>query len=453
MKGSKKMKNYLFRHGWSLGVALITLSLFIANAEASVSQNKYQIKVLTDRQNALYKCEEKTVFEITVNKNGKLLKTGQVTVKLTNDGYQDISTKLIDLSRGNPFKLSGSLNNPGFIRCEVIFHQGKKKYFGWGGAGFCPEKIKPATKLPDDFRKFWADGQIRLSKIPIDVKMSKMPKFCNDKYDGYKISFSNIDNTRIYGFLSVPKGKGPFPAMITVPGAGPGAKNPESFWASKGVIVLKMNVHAYDPPVESQKLHMVYANLNKKQTYSHHGAPDREKYYYRRAYLGINRSIKWLCSRPDWDQKHLVASGSSQGGGSSIILAGLNNKITAVGANVPALCDHAGYLAGRNPGWPKLVLNNGKKDKFLKMSAYFDTVNFARFVNCPTVICVGFIDRTCSPSSVYSAYNSINAPKKIINKPLMGHEVNKDFYKFLNRWIKGQLGLKTQIPPVSGQYK
>ena len=40
---------------------------------------------------------------------------------------------------------------------------------------------------------------------------------------------------------------------------------------------------------------------------------------------------------PEWDRKHLVVYGSSQGGGSALILAGFNKHVTALAANVPAL--------------------------------------------------------------------------------------------------------------------
>ena len=53
---------------------------------------------------------------------------------------------------------------------------------------------------------------------------------------------------------------------------------------------------------------------------------------------------------PEWDRKHMVIDGSSQGGGSALILSGLNKNITALAANVPALCDHGGVKTGRSSG-------------------------------------------------------------------------------------------------------
>jgi cephalosporin-C deacetylase-like acetyl esterase len=443
------MRNHVYGLSKACIAGVLCASFFISDAAAAAKKKLYQIKILTDRSNAVYKCGEKAEFTVNVEKAGQLLKDGVVNVTLSNDGYKKLSSKKVDLSKENPFKISGSMKDPGFLRCTVSLVEGKKRFYGWGAAGFCPEKIKPATHLPADFKKFWEDGEKRLAEIPLDVKLTKIAKYSNAKRDCYKISFANIDNTRIYGFLSVPKGKGPFPAVVTVPGAGPGFYTPDTGLSSRGVLVLRMNVHKYDPPMDAKKIREVYKELNKGGSYPHHGAPDKEKFYFRRAYLGINRAVNWLCSRPDWDKKHLVVTGSSQGGASTLILAGMNKHVTAAGANVPALCDHWGYKKDRSPGWPRLVRFNKQKAEYEKMAPYFDALNFARFIKCPTVICVGFIDRTCSPSSVYAAYNVIDAPKKIVDKPLMGHSVDKDFYKYMNRWIDGQLGLQKPIAPIA----
>ncbi len=438
---------------WHLKLECMLLLVGIICQLASVSvfgsqENGYQIEISTGRPEAIYKCGEEAVFEISVKKLGILSAEGVVTVTLTNDGEKVLSTSQVDLSQGNPFKIKGTLDHPGFLRCEATLKDGTNTYSSWGGAGFNPQEIKPALPTPEDFKTFWAKGIAELDKIPLDVKLTRLDKFCTDKFDCYKVSFANIDNTRIFGYLSVPKGKGPFPALVTVPGAGPGHNSPDTLWAAKGVLVLRMNVHKYDPPADPAELNKVYAQLNMESTYSLHGAPDREKYYFRRAFLGISRAVNWLCSRNDWDGRHLVAVGSSQGGGTSLVLAGLNDKITAVAANVPAMCDHGGFLLDRKPGWPGLARAGEPRDKYLEMSAYFDVVNFAKSIKCPTIVCVGFIDRTCSPSSVYAAFNSIDAPKLIINKPLMGHDIDRDFTIFQDRWIAGQLGLKSPIKPL-----
>ncbi len=416
---------------------------FSAIAAEPVKVDPVKIQVATDRQDALYKCGEKVTFQGTVTKNDKPLTAGKATVRVSNDGMKTISTREIDLAQNNPFKVEGAMAVPGFLQCEVKLDKDQ----GCAGAGFDPEKIQPAANLPEDFNKFWNDGMQELDKIPPDVKLEPLPKFSTPQFDCFKISFANIDNARIYGFLSVPKDKkGPFPALVNVAAAGPAYYSPDTNWVKNGVIVLLMNVHQYDPPTDAVEIKKIYNELNKPLLYCHQGAPDRDKYYFKKSILGINRAINWLAERPDVDKEHFVIFGSSQGGAFTLIMSGLNKNIKAASANVPALCDHAGYKLDRNPGWPGLVTNNDPEK--LKMSGYFDTVNFARNITCPIIVSVGFIDRTCSPSSVYAAYNTIQSPKMIFNEPAMGHDHSKRFIAYRDEWLKGKLGLTKETPPV-----
>ncbi len=410
------------------------------------------ITVSTDRPDALYKCGEQAKFSVSIKDDkGQLIKQGQAEVILTLDGLKELDKKLYDLADFNPLTISGTLEEPGFLRMRCNFNLDKKSYFGLGAAGYDPLKITPGTPEPPDFDEFWKNAREQLAKLPLDVKLDELKKYSDDKQTTYKISFANISNTRIYGFLSIPKGKGLYPAIVSVPGAGPGYNTPTwvSTWGKTGVIALLMNVHSYDPYVSRQELLAKYKALNKKKVYCLQGAPDRDRFFFKKSILGISRAIDYVASRPEFDKKHFVIYGSSQGGAHALILTGLNKHLTAAISNVPALCDHGGYLKNRMPGWPKLLISYKKQEECLKMSGYFDAVNFARRITVPTIVSVGFIDRTCSPSSVYAAYNQIKGPKKIFNEPLMGHSMARDFIKFFRKWDKGQLGLAKPVPPCN----
>jgi cephalosporin-C deacetylase-like acetyl esterase len=194
-------------------------------------------------------------------------------------------------------------------------------------------------------------------------------------------------------------------------------------------------------------------DLEKRTHYSIAGAPDRNRYYFRRAILGLDRAINYLVSREDFDGKHLIVTGGSQGGGLSLILAGLNEHVTAAAAGVPALCDQRAELIGRSATWPRLLAYAGHRSPdWVSMSEYFDGVNFARRIKCPTVVQVGFIDNTCPATSVYAAYNVITAPKYIFNGPLSGHGGNMPGSDFVMKWQLGQLGLGPAVP-LSDQTK
>src|SRR5690606_35165156 len=108
-----------------------------------------------------------------------------------------------------------------------------------------------------------------------------------------------------------------------------------------------------------------------------------------------------------------VMSGS-QGGALSIVTAGLDNRVKYLVSYYPALCDLTGYLEGRAGGWPHLFKDEytNTNDK-IETSKYYDVVNFAKQVKVAGFYSTGFNDNVCPPTSIYAAYNSVNAEKKM----------------------------------------
>lgn len=438
---------------WLAGFFVVCLSLFsVCPAAEPAVAPPLKVEVRTERPAALYACGEQAQFRVLVMDLGKTLSEGTVLVAMTRDGGEVLGQRTLDLATPGGAVFGVGLDQPGFVRVKATYVQGKTKCEGTGAAGFDPEKIVATTVDPTDFDTFWRTARNQLAELPLDVQLTPLPQQPGGNVESYAISFANVDNTRIYGFLSIPKGRqGPFPAYVTVPGAGPGPFGPSEVWAAKGCLSLVMGVHAYDVgTLGKEGINAAYKELNANGTYSHIGKPDREKFYFYRAILGVDRAIEWLVARPDWDGAHLVMDGSSQGGAFALIMAGLNRRVTAAAANVPAMCEHPASLANRQPGWPNLTngLEGKAKDDVLAMSAYFDAVNFARRITCPVIVSVGFIDTTCPPSTVYAAYNQIKTPKRMFPDPLAGHQWTVgEFRSFQPQWLAGRLGVGPACEP------
>ena len=109
------------------------------------------------------------------------------------------------------------------------------------------------------------------------------------------------------------------------------------------------------------------------------------------------------------------------------------------------MCDHTGRAAKRINGWPKLVPmgRDGKPEpKSLAASRYFDAVNFAARCKADAIVSVGFVDRTCPPTTNYAAYNQLQGTKQIIHEPHMGHaapsHIHKAFLEFILAHVKAR---------------
>jgi cephalosporin-C deacetylase-like acetyl esterase len=406
-------------------VLMISTAFMVLSAEQIIAVAKI------DHPDAIYKLGETAKFDIKLKQGKTKIKTGKIKVKLTLDGGKLIKEKEFDLAKNPEVVITGKLTEPGFLRCTVEFYrQGQVKRLGTpASAGFAPEKIRPGAPIPEDFWKFWEDARAKLAKeVSPDLKLTKVREDGVNTY--YKISVANFDNTRTYGFLSVPKEKGKYPVLAEVPPAGGG------YWSNisyNGTLRLMVNVFHQEFDKNNS-----YQKLNKKTWYFYQGIPDREKYYYYKSILGVARMLDCLTKRPDCNG-NIIMSGRSQGGGFALIMAGLLcDKVIAAAAEVPALCDHNGFNAGRQGGWPQMARTPAAK----KMAAYYDVANFATRIKCPVLVSVGLIDTMCVPSSVYAAYSQIKSPKKIFNGIKSGHgwgEVMHEFNAYHTQWLKKQV--------------
>ena len=316
------------------------------------------------------------------------------------------------------------------------------------GAAFDPEKITMGFSCPDDFDRFWEDGRAQLADATVTLR--KIDRLSTAEYTSYRLTVDVLHGEKLYGFLCVPAGKGPFPALVCVPGAGPGYAAPSVNWAKRGVIVLNMNVHKYEVSDVPGEFRRQYEEYNRKlgHLYCFDHSDDRDRYHYRNVILGIDRAIDFVSALPEWDGTHLVIDGFSQGGALALILAGFNRRITAAGAAAPALCDHGGYRFERQPGWPRLVKNNPDSES---VAPYYDAGNFAARIRVPVLALTGFIDTTCPPGSVYAAFNRIDAPKKMVHAPRHSHTSPGLFHAVHHPWLLAQLGLAEPVEPTRPQ--
>jgi cephalosporin-C deacetylase-like acetyl esterase len=279
----------------------------------------------------------------------------------------------------------------------------------------------------------------------MDAKLERVAKLSDDRVDCYKISLANIEGKRVHGWLSVPKGKGPFPAVLTVPGAGVYGIGPDKGHAYLGA--LSMNIIIHDMPVDENKDFYAKMSAGPLKNYRDIGMDDKNKSYYRSVILGCVRCIDYLVSRDDFNKKELAVTGGSQGGALTLITSGLDQRVTLAAPNVAAMCDHSGMAFDRVSGWPHWLMrvNAENKAKVLETSAYYDAVNFARKFKGKSVHGVGFIDTVCAPTTVYAAFNVHPEPKVMINSPLMGHGTDKRWLDAREKFFRENMTLK---PPV-----
>lgn len=384
------------------------------------------VEVSTDREEALYEKGEEVTFTITAKDGDKVLDWGDVRWVLSRGGYETLSQGDGSLDGGNGLQVKGKLGVPGFLLLTATFTgTDGKKVSGYGGAGFSPLEIKPSMDSPVDFDEFWKAQKAALAKIPMEFKSEKIEK-TEEGLEAYDVKIQcEKDGPPVSGYFARPvkAARKSLPAVLFVHGAGVRSSSLSNAVSGARDGFLSMDINAHGS--ENGKPAEFYEELKKGalKNYTHAGRDSRDEIYFRGMYIRMIRAIDFLTSQPEWDGQVMAVVGHSQGGLQALVAGGLDERVTFIASGVPAGCDHTGMKANRISGWPKIVpIVDGKPDpKVIEASRYIDAVNFARRCEAEAIVSVGFIDRTCPPTSVYAAYNVLKGEKEMINEPKMGH--------------------------------
>jgi cephalosporin-C deacetylase-like acetyl esterase len=428
---------------------LVFAALFCRFAPAGEEAAKLPvIKVTADRENFLYKSGETVTFTITAeNPDAATYPADKITYLLNLCSMNVVEKGELDLT-ADAKTVSYTFTAPGWMLLQLNTGwktpDGKPLNF-YGGAMCEPEKLMPGMEPPADFAAFWDEKKKTLDAMPFEPELVPVADKTNDKIETYAIVLKTINGAKIRGHFAKPKAEGKYPAMMIVHGAGTYGISPNEAcsYATRGAMAIDINAH----DIENGQPQEYYDELknNALKDYPRQGRESREKSYFLRMFASCYRAGQYITSRPDWDGKHFVVWGSSQGGGQAIVTASLCPNVTAFVANVPALCDHGAREVGRKPGWPTWVAydKDGKADPaMLEASRYFDCTNFARTIKAKALISNGFIDTTCAPVSVYAVYNVLPGEKQMFDMVTTGHGISPEFSKLRNDFVARELGLQ-----------
>jgi cephalosporin-C deacetylase len=415
----------------------VLLTAFALNIYSQVGTPLIKVIVSPDHKDWKYTVNETAKFSVQVLKYGNLLENVTVDYEAGPEALPDVKKEGAVLKNGKA-ELSGTMKIPGFYRVRVWAIVDGKRYEGLATAAFEPEKIQPTVKDPADFENFWTEAIAEARKINLDPRLTLMPERCTSEADVYQISFQNDGfGSRIYGMLAMPKKSGKYPAILRVPGAGIRPYSGDSRTAELGFIVLEIGIHGIPVNLDPQ----VYIDLSGGALagYNSIRMNDRNTHYYKRVYVGCVRAVDFIFTLPEFNGKDVAVTGGSQGGALTIVTAGLDKRIKYMAALYPALCDHTGYLNKRAGGWPHYFRNAEPKPGEVETLGYYDVVNFARRISIPGYYTWGFNDLTCPPTSMYSAYNVITAPKELHIFQETGHWTFPEQTEELNNWLVKKL--------------
>ena len=367
-----------------------------------------QLSVVADRSDATYSVGRQMSFLVTGASSGPV----EYQIRYDIRGPV-IASGTVNGIQGGTVAIPFTASEPGFVLCDVNqFGQASR-----AGAGFDMYDIQPAVPEPADFDQFWNGLKGQLAAVPVDPRLEFYQRHANSTT--YRISLGGIENRRVYGFITIPDGSGPFPAVLTVPafGNGPGVAAPEYFMSELSTVIA-MTI----------SIHNVPADQVDPNGYRPDNIDNREEYYYKYGVMAGLRAIDYLFTRSDFDGQNLAVTGVSQGGGLSLMVSGLDNRVKLMVEGNAAMCEHSAPLQDRAGGFPFYLWRSRNEvgtpqheQAVADAARYYDAIYFAKRYKGPSYHIITYEDDVCPPATTMAAVNQQYGNKVIFHVRELGH--------------------------------
>jgi len=194
-----------------------------------------QLEVSVNQADAIYNVGETAFFQ------AKASYSGSATYEIIYDNEAPvIESGTINLNANQTTAIPYRANEATVVICRVNLNGEVRE----ASAAFAPLDISPLEEEPSDFDAFWQSQKNLKNSLPMDMQMSYSSETAYQTT--YTFSIANIEGRRTYGYISVPKGSGPFPASITLPpyGTSQAVVGADRESAEKGgMIAVSLSIH------------------------------------------------------------------------------------------------------------------------------------------------------------------------------------------------------------------
>lgn len=254
------------------------------------------------------------------------------------------------------------------------------------------ELFAPTPTKPRDFDAYWEATLDDLAHVPVAATLDPLPLRSTDFSTCYELYLTSSGPYRLFAYYNVPRGDGPFPAVLSTPGyASVVGQTPyeERRHFISMALCARGQRRSDRPYAASFPGHAIV------------GIEEPTTYIYRGIVADTVRAIDFLLGRREVDARRIMLSG----GDTALIGAALRPRVAAVLAADPAFYA-ARDLAGRTIAYPQEEWNEyarafpTKVEAMWRTLSYFDPLSFAPRITADVRLSVG------PPNSLFSRATS-----------------------------------------------
>lgn len=334
--------------------------------------------------------------------------------------------------------------------------------------GYGVDEIKITDSMPADFTEFWQNAKAELDEIPLNTKTTFVRKMTDEevtrynlehanhpgdydpegkkckKIEVYKMHFDSAGGKTIHGWLTMPVGKGPFPGLLALPGAGIVQIPMHVEGARHGYATFSIQIHGHD--VDMKK----YPSIRKYNIYglSGYGKTLTDDYFYN-VFLACVQAVRCLGAHSKVDASHLAVAGGSQGGLLALVAAALSPEIKAAVSSLTYYAyfpfrDHITAInKKKSSGGKRINPPFDPEHKRQRHMSYYDAMNFAAAVKVPVLIGACMSDFPSPVTTVLAVHRKLKHPgSEICFSPNTNHDFVIAFERKAWRWLANRLKIK-----------
>lgn len=372
-----------------------------------------QVEISVDRNTAIYQPGEIIQFNIEGS--------GEATYRIFSDRFtSSLEQGKLNLHSWETNTIHFQASQPGIYVCQV--YQNFQARIA--AAAVAPLSIETKMEPPADLMDFWNAQLAELASVPIDVDLEF--ETSTEYSESYEFSLATVNNRRVYGYISIPKGNGSYPAILNLPAFGDNANGtqiPDQTAERGGAITASITIHNAD------------VNQADPDAYEPDVITNADSLYYKLAVLAGVRVIDYIFTRPEFDGQNMAVNGVSQGGGLSMIIAGLDDRVNGLAYSNSALCVNHGQYYDQASGFP-YYLNQTREQNFseteylqtIEATRYIDAAFFAARYDGPSLGIVGYQDTICPAQTVLTAHNALRGQKTLVHVKNLDHSHPNDYW-------------------------
>ena len=308
------------------------------------------------------------------------------------------------------------------------------------------EGSQPPLTRPPDFEAFWEKTRAELGRIPPAVSRELLGS--DDAALGFeRLSFDSLGGARVSGYVIRWKDDVPRPLVVHSHGYG-GGLDPVWHWARTGVNVLGVEARGYGRSRDALPSLSPWG-------YVLTGIESSEKHVLRGAVCDYMRAVEVGRDILYPFISRMVLNGTSFAGGLAVMAESVMQVADFLVVAVPSF----GWAEGR-----RLLVEDGsgqeinryleaypeREEDVMVILSYFDSMNFAEEVRCPTLVGLGLEDNVVPAPTVYAIVNHLSAPHQVVRLPVSHTDLPEE--KLWDRFEAYWLRLAVEgVPPDFGE--